>query len=296
MVTQIASLDEFNAFFHQPTLHPLVGLGRLEDAELSLFSPIDFGMYCIVLMDEDFGELKKAGNGVHYKAGTAFSIRPGQVVSMNLDLKVTPRGYIMAFRPELLIKAGLGRDFYMFSFFNQDTLEAVQLSEEERRLLIRAYQTLLFELQTPSDNLTDHMLRLSIGHLLSYYKRFFDRQFSSESLATSDLIRRLNSILDEYLSSGQPIQKGQPTVAWCADQFHLSPNYFGELVRRQLQITAQEYIQNKVIETAKDMLKDSNLSINDIAKSLGFNYPNHFTRLFHKKVGISPTLFRKERM
>ena len=130
----------------------------------------------------------------------------------------------------------------------------------------------------------------------SSLQRFFDRQFTSDDLANSDLIRRLNTILDEYLSSGQPIQKGQPTVAWCADQFHLSPNYFGELVRRQLQITAQEYIQNKVIDTAKDMLKDSNLSIGDIAKSLGFAYQNHFTRLFHKKVGISPTLFRKERI
>lgn len=295
MVSQVNNIDEFNAYFHQPTLHPYVGVGRLEWADLSLFDPTDFGMYCVVLMDSDFGNLKKSGNSIHYRPGTIFSLRPGQVVAMDLNPAVRPKGLMLAFRPDLLVKAGLGRDFYMFKFFTYDTLEALELSSEERTYILRAFDTLISELQTPPDSLTDHMIRLCIGHLLSYVKRFYDRQYASERQVNSDLVIRLNAFLDDYLSSGQPIQKGQPTVAWCAEQFHLTPNYFGDLIKRELQITAQEYIQDKIITTAKSMLHDSNLSVTDIAKSLGFAYPNHFTRLFHKKVGISPTVFRKER-
>ena len=295
MVTQIQDLDQFNAYFHQETLHQYVGVGKLEDADLSLFDATDFGMFCVVLMDEDFGELFKSGKGMHYKAGTIFSLRPGQVVSVDLDPHVRPKGLMLAFRPELLVKAGLGRDFYMFNYFTYDVLEAIELSSDERKLIIRAFEVLWSELQTPVDNLTDHMIRLCIGHLLSYVKRFYDRQFVSMNKSQSDLMLRLDSLLDEYLSSGQPIQKGLPTVSWCAEQFHLSPNYFGDLVKKELQVTPQEYIQEKLINTAKNMLKDSNLSISDIAKSLGFSYSNHFTRLFHSKVGLSPTVFRKER-
>lgn len=89
-----------------------------------------------------------------------------------------------------------------------------------------------------------------------------------------------------------PIQKGQPTVAWCAEQFHLSPNYFGDVVKRELHMTAQEYVQQKIITAAKVMLRDPRLSITEIAEALGFTYPNHFTRLFHKKTEMSPSEFR----
>lgn len=295
MVKVLQNIDEFNAYFHQPTLHPYVGVGRLEWADLSIFEPTDFGMYCVVLMDADIGIIRKGGKEINYKPGTIFSLRPGQVVSNELLPAARPKGLMLAFRPELLVKAGLGRDFYMFNFFSFDALEALELSSEERTYILRAFDTLISELQTPADNLTDHMIRLCIGHLLSYVKRFYDRQFTLDRQVSSDMVFRLNAVLEEYLSSGQPIQRGQPTVAWCAEQFHLSPNYFGDLIKRELQITAQEYIHDKIITTAKNMLNDSNLSVTDIAKSLGFSYPNHFTRLFHKKVGTSPTNFRKER-
>ena len=296
MIRKIQNIEEFNSFFHQPTLHPFVGVGKLEEADLSLFSPLDFDMYCIVLMDDDFGELIKSGRGVLYRPGTIFSLRPGQVVYMNLSSHVQPKGLMLAFSAELLVKAGLGRDFYMFNYFNHDFIDALELTADERLHIIRAFDTILTELKTPVDNLTDHMIRLSIGHLLSYVKRFYDRQYADQKRDNSDLIQRLNTILDEYLSSGKPIHKGQPTVSWCAEQFNLSPNYFGDMVKRELQITAQEFIQDKIINLAKEMLEDSNLNISDIAKSLGFAYANHFTRLFNKKVGISPTLYRKQKL
>lgn len=88
---------------------------------------------------------------------------------------------------------------------------------------------------------------------------------------------------------------GYPTVAWCAGQFNLSPNYFGEMVKRQTHITAQEYIHGKILEKAKAMLLHSDQPVNEIAEQLGFAYSNHFTRFFRTRTGMSPSDYRKKR-
>ncbi len=295
MAKKVSGIDEFNSFFHQPTLNPLMSVGNLAQADLSLFDPMDFDMYCIVLMDVDFGELVMGGSNVRYKAGTVFSMHPGQVVSMNLDYTVKPQGWMLAFRPELLEKSGLGRDFYMFSFFSHDMNEALELSSVERGIILNSFANIYAELQTPADYLTNHMLRLCIGHLLSYCKRFFERQFNSVSEQQNSLAQRMDILIDNYLSSGSSAQQGQPTVAWCAAQFNLSANYFGDLVRRELHITAQEFIQKKIISAAQHLLRETNMSENEIAEELGISSPNHFTRLFKKKTGLTPNNWRKAR-
>lgn len=289
----IREITEFNDIFHQETVHPLVAVGDLSRADLSLFDPMDFGMYCVVLMDADFGLLVRNGRSVRYRAGTIFSLRPGQVVSMRLDYRVKPQGWMLAFRPELLEKSGLGRDFYMFNFFSSDDSDALELSSAERGVLLNCYANIYAELNTPSDYLSNHMLRLGIGHLLSYFKRFYERQYEMRTWANHNLLQRLENVLDNYLSSGMPAQQGQPTVAWCAAQFNLSPNYFGDLVKRELHITAQEYVQNKLITAAQNLLRNTQMSVGEIAEELGFAYPNHFIRLFRKKVGETPLKYRK---
>lgn len=298
MHIKVESIDQYNRYFHQPTYHPLVSVARLNKADLSLFEPTDFGMYCVVLMEADFGELKLRNHTMRYRAGTIFTMKPGDVVSMNLDPSVKPQGLMLVFRPELLDGTGLGRDFYMFNFFDYEVLESLELYDTERSVVVNCFNNIYSELQAKDDNFTSHMLRLGIGQLLTSCRRFYDRQFDTHQLHTSDLMLRLDSLLDGYLSgeSQLPQRLGQPSVAWCAEQFHLSPNYFGDLVRKESNITAQAYIQMKIIEKAKSLLSDHSLSINEVATRLGFSYSNHFTRFFTGKEGITPTAFRNQRI
>ncbi|MBR2155278.1 MAG: helix-turn-helix transcriptional regulator [Bacteroidaceae bacterium] len=290
---KLQDIDEFNALFRQSTSHPLVSVADLSKADLSLFDPTDFGMYCVVLMDACIGRLTKDGQPLHYDEGTIFTMMPGQTMELQLDYSVYPRGWMLAFRPELLVKTGLGRDFYMFNFFSANATEALRLSPTERGTIVNCFANIFAELHTPADNLSGHMLRLGIGQLLSYCKRFYERQFMGKSAGVSNLLQRLDTLIDNYLGSGLPEQKGQPTVAWCAAQFDLSPNYFGDLVKRELRITAQEYVQGKIIDAAKRLLRNTNMSVAQISEQLGFAYSNHFTRMFHKKVGYSPMRYRK---
>lgn len=292
----VENIEQFNHYFHQPTYHPLVSVANLANADFSLFDPTDFGMYCVVLMDVDFGELVLKGTSLSYRGGTMFTMKAGDVVYMNLNQKIKPHGWMLAFRPELLTGTGLGRDFYMFNFFDYDVPEALELYESERRAALNCFSNIYTELQAPNDEFTSHMLRLNIGTLLTFCRRFYERQFDKEDIQSSDFIKRLDQLLSNYLSDGTGLtqQFGQPTVAWCADQFNLSSSYFGDLVRKELGLTAQSYIQSKIIDKAKSLLADENLTINDVAFRLGFDYPNHFSRFFRAKAGVTPTIFRKQ--
>lgn len=293
---RVENIEQFNHYFHQPTYHPQVSVARLQDADLSLFEPTDFCMYCVVLMEVDFGELVLHDTCMRYRGGTMFTMKPGDVVSMNLDSRVKPHGWMLAFRPEQLNGTGLGRDFYMFNFFEYKVAEALELFDSERRVIINCFNNIYTELQAPDDELTSHMLRLGIGQLLTCCRRFYDRQFDTKDLHSSDLGKRLDKMVDEYLSEGSKKLRtqGPPTVAWCAEQFHLTPNYFGDIVRREMGITPQAFLQTKLIDRAKSLLASQELTINEIAEELGFSYPNHFARLFRQKTGMSPSAFRRQ--
>lgn len=293
---KVENIEQFNHYFHQPTYHPQVSVARLQDADLSLFEPTDFCMYCVVLMEVDFGELVLHDTCMRYRGGTMFTMKPGDVVSMNLDSRVKPHGWMLAFRPEQLNGTGLGRDFYMFNFFEYKVAEALELFDSERRVIINCFNNIYTELQAPDDELTSHMLRLGIGQLLTCCRRFYDRQFDTKDLHSSDLGKRLDKMVDEYLSEGSKKLRtqGPPTVAWCAEQFHLTPSYFGDIVRREMGITPQAFLQTKLIDRAKSLLASQELTINEIAEELGFSYPNHFARLFRQKTGMSPSAFRRQ--
>lgn len=270
-------IETFNRFFHQPVLHPMVAAGELSRADDGLFETRDFGMYCVILSDTSIRTLK-----------------PGQMSIMDGSPAARRGGWMLAFRPELLIKSGLGRDFYMFAFF--DHADAVlALSADERRIIVNCFESISYELLQSPDYLTNHMIRLAIGRLLSYCKRFYERQYSVPAVTGRNLGHALDMMIDNYLSSGSAAQQGQPTVSWCADQFNLTPNYFSSLIKRELRMPAQDYIQGKILDAAKKLLDTTPMSVGEIAEELGFSYPNHFTRLFKGKTGLSPQQYRKNK-
>lgn len=296
MTQTTSSIDTFNHFFHQPSLHPMVAVGDLSRADDALYEEQDFGMYCVILMDASFGDLFKNGQQIHYQSGSIFSLKPGQRAALRRDYTVKPRGWMLAFRPELLVKSGLGRDFYMFDFFNHEVSSALELTERERGIMVNCFENTFSELLQEPDYLTNHMIRLSIGQLLSYCKRFFERQYIERVASGRNLGRRLDTMIDHYLSSGSAAQQGQPTVSWCAEQFNLSPNYFSSLVKRELHISAQEFIQGKIIQAAQKLLSSTSMPVGAIAEELGFAYANHFTRLFTGKTGLSPQQYRNSQV
>ena len=286
-------ITDFNHYFSAQTLHPQVAVAELFRADFSLFDTKVYDMYALIMIDGVFGELIRDGKPLPYTKGSLVTIRPGQSIEMKMDYTTKPQGWMLAFKPELLEKTGLGRDFYMFSYFNSDYSEAIGLTDMEYGVIKNCFANLYAELNTPKDHLSGQMIRLGIGTLLSYVKRYFEKQHTTSVLRSETLVGKLDTLLDKYLGSGLPAQHGQPTVTWCATQFNLSPNYFGDMIKKEVHITAQEYIRGKIVSHAQVLLRQTNMTINEIAEELGFAYPNHFTRMFHKATGYTPLKYRK---
>lgn len=286
-------ITDFNHYFSAQTLHPQVAVAELFRADFSLFDTKVYDMYALIMIDGVFGELIRDGKPLPYTKGSLVTIRPGQSIEMKMDYTTKPQGWMLAFKPELLEKTGLGRDFYMFSYFNSDYSEAIRLTDMEYGVIKNCFANLYAELNTPKDHLSGQMIRLGIDTLLSYVKRYFEKQHTTSVLRSETLVGKLDTLLDKYLGSGLPAQHGQPTVTWCATQFNLSPNYFGDMIKKEVHITAQEYIRGKIVSHAQVLLRQTNMTINEIAEELGFAYPNHFTRMFHKATGYTPLKYRK---
>ncbi len=107
-----------------------------------------------------------------------------------------------------------------------------------------------------------------------------------------DALARFEQLLDDYWDSGMAKLHGLPTVKYFADKICLSPNYFGDLVKSETGKTAQEYIQLKIVEMAKNAMLTQELNTKQIADMLGFQQPQHFLRFFKRKVGCTPKEYR----
>jgi AraC family transcriptional regulator len=74
----------------------------------------------------------------------------------------------------------------------------------------------------------------------------------------------------------------------------LSPNYFLQLFKQSTDITPYQYVLNCRINTAKRLLAQLNLSIAQIAQQLGFYDQSRFTKVFHKRMKMTPKQYRNQ--
>ena len=138
----------------------------------------------------------------------------------------------------------------------------------------------------------DILDRRNIELLLDYCMRFYERQFITRSAANKDILMKFEALIDNYFQSDKPQTEGLPSVKYFADKVFLSSNYFGDLVKKETGKTAQEYIQNKIIDLAKEMIIGSGKTVSQIAYELGYQYSQHFNRVFKKNVGYTPSEYR----
>lgn len=153
------------------------------------------------------------------------------------------------------------------------------------------FEKISYELQQSIDKHSKMLINSNIELFLNYCIRFYDRQFITRDNANKGILEKFEELMNDYFSSDKPQSIGLPSVSWSADELHLSANYFGDLIKKETGKSAQEYIQSKVIEVAKERIFDDK-SISQVAYDLGFKYPQHFTRLFKQKVGVGPLEYR----
>ncbi len=297
-IYRFETVTEYNVLNNNQTLHPLVSVvdftkanPRSWDGQKSV--KIYYGLYCIFLKDIKCGDLKYGCNYYDYQEGTLVFVAPGQVMEIETDGEVyQPKGHALVFHPDLIRGTALAKSIDEYNFFGYNASEALHLSEREREIVLDCFAKINFELEQPIDKHSKKLIASNIELFLNYCERFYDRQFITRDHVNKGILERFETLLNGYFVSDKPQNIGLPSVAFCADELHLSANYFGDLIKKETGKSAKEYIQNKIIDVAKNKIFAADKTVNEIASELGFKYSQHFSRMFKNETGYTPNEFR----
>ena len=287
------TISDYNAFNNNETKHPLISVVDLSKAAPRQGRKMYFGFYVVFLKDVKCGDLVYGRNTYDYQEGTLVFMAPGQVAGLNSNGEFyQPKGYVLAFDADLIHGTPLGKHIQDYNFFGYQSNEALHLSDKEKSIVLDCFSKIDYELERAIDKHSKKLIVSNIELFLDYCIRFYDRQFITRDYVYQGVIEKFDNLLNKYFASDKPQVLGLPSVAFCADALNLSANYFGDLIKKETGKTAQEYIQFKLIDLAKEKIFDGNKTVNQVASELGFKYPQHFARLFKKQVGQTPLEYR----
>lgn len=292
-VVRLDSIDAYNKLYGLATLHPLVTVINLRKATRIVNNiRMDYGVYALFLKNGVNCTLRYGRRPYDYQEGTVVSFSPGQLIEVQTETdELAPDVIGLMFHPDLIYGTPLAAKIRNYTFFDYSQREAVHLSAEERKLFLECLDRISAEISMPVDNHTAPIVASHIQVLLDYLSRFYERQFITRRKVNSDIISRFETALRDYYESGKA-KDGIPSVNYFADIVSLTPGYFGDMVKKETGKTAQEIISLRIIDSAKQRLSATTDDISLIAYDLGFQHPQHFSRMFKRITGLSPTQFR----
>lgn len=297
----INSISEFHRLVSLPEpLHPLVSVVRVAAMRFDnivAWEHFSLNFYCISLKRGIVGKVKYGQQYYDYDKGLMTFIAPKQIQALNAphDETLGPEsgaGYALLFHPAFLYKHPLATTIKNYGFFSYAVNEALHLSEKEENNIKEIFEKIDAECQH-IDRHTQDIILSQIDLLLNYSNRFYERQFITRKAVNHDVLTRMETLLNTYFDHEKSLENGLPSVEFLAGQLNLSPHYLSDLLRSLTGQSAQQHIQEKLIEKAKEFLTVTNLSVAEIAYQLGFEYPQSFNKLFKKKMNISPLAFRQ---
>ncbi len=294
-IAKLENVQDYNRILGTETLHPLVSVTDLSELKAIPHGRKEFGFYCVFFKELDCGTILYGRSRYDYQAGTMLFISPGQVVGVEDGGEtLNPKGWVLMFHPDLLYGTPLARRMKDYSFFSYSSDEALHMSEREKQIILNCFREIREEVEHPVDKHTKQIVASNIETMLNHCVRFYERQFITREISNHSIIDRFQKLLHEYLNSELPKTNGLPTVQYCADKVCLSPNYFGDLIKKETGKTASEHIQLAVMAKVKEQLTETDKTISEIAYDLGFNYPHHLSRSFKKITGVTPGEFRQK--
>ena len=287
------SIDTYNNLYGLPTHHPLVTVIDLKNATRIVNNlTITYGVYAIFLKQGVQCSIRYGQRNYDYHEGTLVTFAPGQVVDVEMAQPVlAPDVLGLMFHPDLMYGTPLASKINSFSFFNYSSIEALHLSTDERQKFLECLRLIDEEIKHPVDQHSAQLLSANIQLLLEYMERFYDRQFITRHKVNSQIVGNFQKQLKEYFN-GTQLRHGLPAVSYFADKANLTPGYFSDLIRKETGTSPKDLISLHMLNEAKSRLASDKTDISVIAYSLGFEYPAHFTRMFKRMTGQSPTEYR----
>ncbi len=290
------SLSELNKVLGLPKpLHPLVSLVNYADMK----TPFDeqpeaflLNFYKISYKLNLKGKISYGQHHYDFDEGRLAFIAPNQVLARG-EADRDLAGYTLLFHPDLIRNNSLATKIKGYSFFSYAANEALFLSDKEKQIIFRVFDSIRDELNSTIDDSTQDVLISHIEVLLNYSNRFYKRQFITRKAVNHNLLTQMEQLLNDCFEKEETSKNGLPTVEYLASQLNISPRYLSDMLRSLTGQNAQQHIHHKLIEKAKEYLTITSLSVSEIAYQLGFEHSQSFSKLFKKKTNLTPVAFKQ---
>lgn len=295
-IKHIKSISQLMRELELPApLHPLVGLVDYNKVSIENFpkgQKISLDFYKISFKSAFKGQIKYGQGHYDFEEGGLAFVKPKQIVFSPEDIG-NYEGFALYFHADFLRNYSLGNTINQYGFFSYDVSEALFLSTKEKEIIANLFATIANELDNNIDLFSQDVLVSQIELLLNYSNRFYNRQFITRKAVNHDIIASLEKLLDNYFEEENSLKNGLPSVKYISTELRLSQRYLSDMLRSLTGLNTQQYIQNVVIEKAKEKLSTTNLSVSEIAYELGFEHSQSFSKLFKAKTDVSPLEFRQ---
>ena len=292
-ILKVHSVNDYARYIGASELHPLVSVIHYDELEHCRHSLNNYDVYALFIGDEELEELSYGQIRYTLSQHALMCVAPGQIGGKtDTGEEIHTKGWALLFDTELLRNSELGRRISDYHFFSYNTSEALLLNYEQRQRIVTILELMRQELQQKEDEHTLRIVTSQIEQILEYVSRYYALQLSTSAISTnSDLLTRFENLLQRYYDDGIQRTLGLPTVKYCAQELFLSPNYFGDLIRELTGKSATSHIRRFIMQRAQMLLRDGK-TITKTADLLGFEYPQHFTRVFKKHFGLTPSEYR----
>ncbi|MCK8520453.1 helix-turn-helix transcriptional regulator [Aquimarina sp. D1M17] len=255
--------------------------------------PITNDCYSISLKKYVKGNLNYGRTKYDFTNGALIFIAPRQVLQWDNSVVFERKGFSINFHEDFLKGTALAQQIKKYGFFSYSINEALHLSPKEEKQIESIVNNIETEYQNNQDKFSKEIIISQLDTLLKYAHRFYERQFLNRKDLSHDLLEQFNAQLSEYFETGQLQENGIPSIEQIADKLAVSQRYLSDTLKKETGKTTTEHLHLHLIDEAKNMLLQPNKSISDVAYELGFEYPPYFSRLFKKKLGISPSAYRE---
>lgn len=297
---KFSSIADAHRYFGLPgPLHPLVSMINNEQAEMQMLQSRQLhvlSFYKISYRRKANGCMKYGQGYYDFEEGGLFCASPNQLVGTAGEThEATEEAplYTLLIHPDFLWNYPLAKKIRQYGFFSYTANEALHLSPQEETTVIAIFKMIGDELSGRIDDFSQDVVISQLELLLNYINRFYKRQFITRKVVNSNVLQKLEELVNDYFDKDVSLKQGLPTVQYLAAQFNLSPSYLSDMVRALIGQNVQQYIHSKLIEKAKEKLSTTSLSVSEVAYELGFEHPQSFSKLFKSKTNVSPLEFRR---
>ena len=271
--------------------HPLVGVVDFEKISPIRSSLNNYGVYGLFMHTKVRDDLSYGRGAFSGASGSLICVAPGQIGGREdagdlIDID----GWALLFHPDLIAGTYLEKEMRGFSYFDYSANEALFLQEDERKSIVGLIKSIQSEAERSPDIEQNAIIVSYISVILHLCNRAYSRQFSQIRQSSDDILVRLSALLNEYFDRGMQLSQGIPGVQYFAGKLCMSPNYFSDMLKKTTGENASNFIREHIVRLAENKLMACG-NVSQVAYDLGFEYPQHFSRMFKKHTGITPSQY-----